>query len=214
MTHNFFAAISRMKYIERWALMRSSRPENLSEHAMEVAMIAHALCTIGNIRFGRHLDADRAAVIGLFHDASEIITGDMPTPVKYYNEDIRKAYKDVEAIAEQRLLTRLPDDMKPVYEDIFGLSGLHFHGADNISEEELRAAGENERLLRRFVKAADKLSALIKCIEEVNAGNNEFKTARITLRDAVNRLADELPEVKVFRDEFLPPYGHTLDELS
>ena len=214
MTHNFFAAISRMKYIERWALMRSSRPENLSEHAMEVAMIAHALCTIGNIRFGRHLDADRAAVIGLFHDASEIITGDMPTPVKYYNEDIRKAYKDVEAIAEQRLLNRLPDDMKPVYEDIFGLSGLHFHGTGDISEEELRAAEENERLLRRFVKAADKLSALIKCIEEVNAGNNEFKTARITLRDAVNRLADELPEVKVFRDEFLPPYGHTLDELS
>ena len=214
MTHNFFAAISRMKYIERWALMRSSRPENLSEHAMEVAMIAHALCTIGNIRFGRHLDADRAAVIGLFHDASEIITGDMPTPVKYYNEDIRKAYKDVEAIAEQRLLNRLPDDMKPVYEDIFGLSGLHFHGTGDISEEELRAAEENERLLRRFVKAADKLSALIKCIEEVNAGNNEFKTARVTLRDAVNRLADELPEVKVFRDEFLPPYGHTLDELS
>ena len=200
MTHNFFAAISRMKYIERWALMRSSRPENLSEHAMEVAMIAHALCTIGNTRFGRHLDADRAAVIGLFHDASEIITGDMPTPV--------------EAIAEQRLLNRLPDDMKPVYEDIFGLSGLHFHGTGDISEEELRAAAENERLLRRFVKAADKLSALIKCIEEVNAGNNEFKTARITLRDAVNRLADELPEVKVFRDEFLPPYGHTLDELS
>jgi len=214
MTHNFFAAISRMKYIERWALMRSSRAENLSEHAMEVAMIAHALCTIGNIRFGRHLDADRAAVIGLFHDASEIITGDMPTPVKYYNEDIRKAYKDVEAIAEQRLLTRLPDDMKPVYEDIFGLSGLHFHASGDISDEELRAAEENERLLRRFVKAADKLSALIKCIEEVNVGNNEFKTARITLRDAVNRLADELPEVKVFRDEFLPPYGHTLDELS
>ena len=214
MSSNFFAAISRMKYIERWALMRSSRPENLSEHAMEVAMIAHALCTIGNIRFGRHLDADRAAVIGLFHDASEIITGDMPTPVKYYNEDIRKAYKDVEAIAEQRLLNRLPDDMKPVYEDIFGLSGLHFHGTGDISEEELRAAEENERLLRRFVKAADKLSALIKCIEEVNAGNNEFKTARVTLRDAVNRLADELPEVKVFRDEFLPPYGHTLDELS
>lgn len=214
MTHNFFAAISRMKYIERWALMRSSRPENLSEHAMDVAMIAHALCTIGNVRFGRTLDADRAAVIGLFHDASEIITGDMPTPVKYYNEDIRKAYKDVEVIAEQRLLNRLPEDMKPVYKDIFGLSELNFHGIEGIPEEEARAAEENERLLRRLVKAADKLSALIKCIEEINAGNNEFKTARVTLREAVNRLADELPEVRVFRDEFLPPYGHTLDELS
>lgn len=214
MTYNFFATLSRMKYIERWALMRNAREETLSEHTLDVAMIAHALCVIGNKRFGKSLNADRAALIGLYHDASEIITGDMPTPVKYYNEDIRKAYKDVEAIAEQRLLNRLPDDMKPVYEDIFGLSGLHFHATDDVSDEELRAAEENERLLRRFVKAADKLSALIKCIEEVNAGNNEFKTARITLRDAVNRLADELPEVKVFRDEFLPPYGHTLDELS
>ena len=120
MTTNFFAAISRMKYIERWALMRSSRPENLSEHAMEVAMIAHALCTIGNVRYGKQLDADRAAVIGLFHDASEIITGDMPTPVKYYSETIREAYKEVETVAEQRLLSRLPEDLRPVYRDIFG----------------------------------------------------------------------------------------------
>ena len=97
MAYPFFATISRMKYIERWALMRSSRPENLSEHAMEVAMIAHALCIIGNVRYGKRLDADRAAVIGLFHDASEIITGDMPTPVKYYSETIREAYKEVEA---------------------------------------------------------------------------------------------------------------------
>ena len=206
MTTNFFAAISRMKYIERWALMRSSRPENLSEHAMEVAMIAHALCTIGNVRYGKQLDADRAAVIGLFHDASEIITGDMPTPVKYYSETIREAYKEVETVAEQRLLSRLPEDLRPVYRDIFG--------KDPFSEEAAPEEKEKEAYLRRLVKAADKLSALIKCIEEENAGNTEFRTAKKTILAAVDRLCEELPEVRDFRDECPPPYGHTLDELS
>ena len=206
MTTNFFAAISRMKYIERWALMRSSRPENLSEHAMEVAMIAHALCTIGNVRYGKQLDADRAAVIGLFHDASEIITGDMPTPVKYYSETIREAYKEVEAVAEQRLLSRLPEDLRPVYQDIFGQGQS---SAEAAPEEK-----EKEAYLRRLVKAADKLSALIKCIEEENAGNTEFRTAKKTILAAVDRLCEELPEVRDFRSECLPPYGHTLDELS
>ena len=206
MTTNFFAAISRMKYIERWALMRSSRPENLSEHAMEVAMIAHALCTIGNVRYGKQLDADRAAVIGLFHDASEIITGDMPTPVKYYSETIREAYKEVETVAEQRLLSRLPEDLRPVYRDIFG--------QDPSSGEASPEEEEKEAYLRRLVKAADKLSALIKCIEEENAGNTEFRTAKKTILAAVDRLCEELPEVRDFRSECLPPYGHTLDELS
>ena len=112
--YSFFATISRMKYIERWALMRSSRPENLSEHALEVASIAHVLCTIGNLRYGRSLDADRAAVIGLYHDATEIITGDMPTPVKYHNRDIRRAYKDVEEAAARRLIELLPEDLRGV----------------------------------------------------------------------------------------------------
>lgn len=204
MSVTFFAAISRMKYIERWALMRSSRPENLSEHAMEVAMIAHALCTIGNIRCGKNLNADRAAVIGLFHDASEIITGDMPTPVKYYSETIRDAYKEVEAVAEDRLLSRLPEDLRPTYQDIFGREASPAPDPALLSE----------KYLRRLVKAADKLSALIKCIEEENAGNTEFRTAKKTIRAAVDRLCEELPEVRIFRDECLPPYGHTLDELS
>ena len=109
MTSHFFATVSRMKYIERWALMRSSRPENLSEHALEVAMIAHALCAIGNVRYGKKLDGQKAALIALYHDASEIITGDMPTPVKYANREIKSAYKGVEAAAEDRLLAQLPD---------------------------------------------------------------------------------------------------------
>ncbi len=204
MNNTFFAALSRMKYIERWALMRSSRPENLSEHAMEVAMIAHALCTIGNVRFGKELDADRAAVVGLFHDASEIITGDMPTPVKYYSDDIRSAYKKVEAVAELRLLDKLPDDMRPVYAELFEASGAPGHDP----------ASENAVYMRRLVKAADKISAYIKCLEEETAGNTEFRTAKRTIEAALIRLMEELPEVKVFAEDFLPPYGRTLDELS
>jgi 5'-deoxynucleotidase len=186
-----------MKYIERWALMRNSRPENLSEHAAEVAMIAHALCVIGNARYGRHLDADRAALIGIYHDASEIITGDMPTPVKYYSRQIREAYKEVEAAAESHLLERLPEDIRPVYEQIFRGTGTG-----------------DDAYMRRLVKAADKLSALIKCIEEEMAGNNEFRTARTSTEAAVERMAEELPEVRDFVSEFLPPYGSTLDELG
>ena len=196
MTYNFFAVLSRMKYIERWALMRNARTETLSEHTLDVAMIAHALCVIGNVRFGRHLDADRAALTGLYHDASEIITGDMPTPVKYYNRDIRDAYKEVEHVAELRLLEQLPEDLRSVYSEIFQ-----------------GARSEEDVYMRRLVKAADKLSALIKCMEETGAGNGEFKTAQISTLESVEKLADELPEVKVFMEEFLPPYGNTLDEL-
>lgn len=196
MTHNFFATLSRMKYIERWALMRNARRETLSEHALDVAMIAHALCTIGNVRFGRKLNADRAALIGLYHDASEIITGDMPTPVKYYNRDIRDAYKEVERVAEHRLLTLLPEDLRGAYGDVF---------EGNDSEE--------DRYMRQLVKAADKISALIKCMEETGAGNGEFRTAQQSTQSAVEEMAGRLPEVRAFVEEFLPPYGSTLDEL-
>ena len=119
MAYNFFAAISRMKYIGRWALMRNSREETLSEHSLEVAMIAHALCIIGNVRYGHKMNAEKAALIGIYHDASEIITGDMPTPVKYYNSNIRSAYKDVEQIADEKLLSKLPDDLKDEFDSIF-----------------------------------------------------------------------------------------------
>lgn len=197
--HNFFATISRMKYIERWALMRSSRPENLSEHSLEVAAIAHALCTIGNVRYGKDLDADRAALLGLYHDASEIITGDMPTPVKYHSRDIRTAYRQVEEEAAARLLQLLPEDLQETYAGIL------------LPERSEHA--EEEAYLRRLVKAADKLSALIKCIEEENAGNGEFRTARKSTRDAIDRMIPELPEVEDFCREFLPAYGNTLDEL-
>lgn len=196
MSYSFFAIVSRMKYIERWALMRNSRPENLSEHSLETAMIAHALCTIGNVRYNKKLDADRAALIGLYHDASEIITGDMPTPVKYANREIRTAYKQVEANAEDRLLDTLPEDLRPAYTGIFRAED-----------------SEEDRYMRHLVKAADKLSALIKCIEEEKAGNTEFRTAQQSTQEAIDKMAAEYPEVADFCRDFLPPYGSTLDEL-
>lgn len=199
MSYSFFATVSRMKYINRWALMRNAREENLSEHSLEVAMIAHALCTIGNVRYGKHLEADQAALIGLYHDASEIITGDMPTPVKYANDRIRNAYKDVEADAEQHLLEKLPEDLRNEYKKIL------------CASEDRK---EEEKYLRKLVKAADKLSALIKCMEEKNSGNQEFRSAEASTRAAIDALAGELPEVGDFLRDFLPAYGQTLDELT
>lgn len=195
---HFLAILSRMKYIERWSLMRSARPENLSEHSLEVALIAHMLCVIGNARYSRSLDAERAALVALYHDASEIITGDLPTPVKYHDGTIRDAYKAVERSAEERLLATLPDDLRPAIEDVLWPS------AD---------AGEDELYLRRLVKAADKVSALIKCVEEERSGNTEFASAEESTRVAVGEMAAELPEVADFLREFLPSYGATLDEL-
>lgn len=198
MVYNFFAAISRMKYIERWALMRNSRAETLSEHSLEVAMIAHALSVIGNVRYGHKMDAEKAALIGIYHDASEIITGDMPTPVKYYNSDIRDAYKSVEHIASDRLLNKLPDDLK-----------VEFTGIFKKNEDD-----PEEMYMRKLVKAADKLSALIKCMEERQSGNSEFRTAENSIRKKIDDLSREYPEVRDFLEEFLPAYGKTLDELN
>ncbi len=199
MEYRFFATVSRMKYINRWALMRNTREENLSEHSLEVAMIAHALCTIGNVRYGRELDAERAALIGLYHDAAEIMTGDMPTPVKYGNDAIRDAYKAVERNAEEQLLARLPEDLRQAYEGILTAP---------------KEPAPKELYLRRLVKAADKLSALIKCIEERDSGNREFRSAEATTRESIEGLAKELPEVRDFVRDFLPAYGKTLDELT
>ena len=196
--NHFFATISRMKYIERWALMRSSRVETLSEHSIEVAMIAHALCVIGNRRYGRHLDAEKAALIGIYHDASEIITGDMPTPVKYANKDLKNAFKDVERQAERTLLSELPADLLPDFDSILT--------PENRDDEE-------GQYMRELSKAAEKLSAYIKCMEEDDAGNKEFRTAKETIRQAVMKLRMEYPEVQDFCREFLPSYGNTLDEL-
>lgn len=173
--------------------MRNACQENISEHSLDVAMIAHALAVIGNIRFGRKLDENKAALIGMYHDATEIITGDLPTPVKYYNKGIKSAYKEVERIAAENLLEMLPEDMKDCYEKIL------------FKQEE-------DEYLWRIVKAADKLSAYIKCLEEEKAGNSEFVQAKKSTWMQIEEL--ELEEVQVFCSEFLESYGLTLDELK
>ncbi len=195
MEYSFFATASRMKYIERWALMRNTRPENLSEHCLEVSMIAHALCVIGNVRYNKSYDADKAALIGLYHDASEIITGDMPTPIKYYNPGIKEAFKSIEDDANHKLLSMLPEDIRAAYEDIF------FKKPEYSDEW-------------RLVKAADKLSALIKCIEEEKTGNREFVKAKESTEQSIKAMACDYPEVNDFINEFLPAYEKTLDELG
>lgn len=191
--NSFFAMMSRMKYIDRWALMRNSRQENLSEHSLEVSMIAHALAVIGNTCLGKQLDAEKAAVLGMYHDATEIITGDMPTPVKYYNAQIKHTYKDIESKAARTLLFMLPEEMRKSYQEIF--------------EKQ-----EEDAYLWKLVKAADKLSAYIKCIEEEQAGNREFTSAREMALGHLQHM--ELPETELFLEYFIDAYGKNLDELT
>lgn len=191
MTYNFFAMIDRMKYIDRWALMRNSKNENISEHSHQVAVLAHALALIGNKEFGKDYDAARTALLALYHDASEVITGDMPTPVKYFNDEIRTAYKDIEKTAATRLLDMLPKSYRADYEALF-------------------IAQESDKALWKLVKAADKLSALIKCIEEARAGNREFEKALAAQRQLIDEI--DMPEVQFFKENFLPAFELTLDE--
>ena len=191
MKSHFFAYISRMRFIQRWALMRNTAQENVQEHSHQVAVLAHALAVIRNEKFGGSVDAGAVAVAGLYHDASEILTGDLPTPIKYDNPAIRKAYKDVEAVAERKLLEMLPQELQDVYRPVLTGPG-----------------GEVEQL----VKAADKLSAYIKCVEELKAGNNEFREAAAQTRRALE--AYELPEVQYFMDTFMDSFALTLDELK
>ena len=193
MQTGFYAMLSRMKYINRWGLMRNTRPESLSEHALDVAIIAHALALLRNRRFGGQVSPERAALLALYHDAHEIITGDLPTPVKYLNPEIKGAYKKVEASAAERLLAMLPKDLLPDYEPL------------------LLSDGEDAACLE-LVKAADKLSALIKCMEEESAGNTEFRSAKEATQRALEAM--RLPEVEVFLAECIPAYVCTLDELN
>ena len=191
MKSHFFAYVSRMRFIQRWALMRNTAPENVQEHSHQVAVLAHALAVIRNEKFGGTVDPGAVAVAALYHDASEILTGDMPTPIKYDNPAIRKAYKDVEAVAEGKLLAMLPEELQAVYSPILT---------------------PTDPEVIRLVKAADKLSAYIKCVEELKAGNNEFREAVAQTRKSLE--AYELPEVVYFLETFMDSFALTLDELK
>ena len=192
MKENFFAYISRMRYIGRWSLMRNSLPENIQEHSHMVAVLAHALGVIRREVFHVPCNPDEAATVALFHDSSEILTGDLPTPIKYHSNEIRDAYKEVEALACHKLLDTLPEELRGAYEPLL--------------------AGETEERVHDLVKAADKLSAYIKCIEERKAGNNEFLSAEAQTR----RLLEEshMPEVDYFLEHFIPAFELNLDELG
>ena len=191
MAYNFFPMIARMKYINRWGLMRNTQAENIQEHSHMVAVLAHALAVIQNRYYGGQVDPGAVAVAALYHDASEILTGDMPTPIKYDNPDIQTAYKEIEAVAERKLLSMLPEDLRGDFEE-----------AVTIPDPGVRA----------LVKAADKLSAYLKCVEELKAGNTEFKKAKEQTYAALCQ--NPIPALKYFMDHFLEGFELTLDELN
>lgn len=193
MENQFYAVLSRMKYINRWALMRNLQTESVWEHSYEVAILAHALAVLTNRRFGGAVTVERCVLLALYHDAPEIFTGDMPTPVKYHSPTLRDAYQQVEALAADRLLEMLPADLQEDYRSLL------VPDSDGQTEQQL-------------VKAADKLSALIKCATELAQGNREFESARRTIERALRGM--RLPAVDCFLEEFLPAFTLTLDEQS
>lgn len=192
MSDNFFAYISRMRYIGRWSLMRNSMPENIQEHSHMVAVLAHALGVIRRDVLGEDCDPNECAAVALFHDCSEILTGDLPTPIKYHSAEISAAYNQVEELACDKLLDTLPAELRGAYEPLL--------------------TGEAQQRLHDIVKAADKLSAYIKCIEERKAGNNEFLSAEKQIRGILDE--SPLPELRYFMEHFIPAFELTLDELG
>ncbi len=190
---HFFAFLSRMKYINRWGLMRNTYTENIQEHSLQVAIIAHGLAVIRNTYFNGEVNPERVAILAMFHDCNEIITGDMPTPIKYYNPQISKIYKDIEDISKEKIISMLPEEMADEYYSLF------FKNPDDTN-------------CWKLVKAADRISAYIKCIEEVKAGNNEFNKARETILQTITEI--ELPEVRYFMEKFIPSFNLSLDEID
>ena len=188
----FFAYLNRLKLIRRWGLMRNTIPENDMEHSMQCALIAHGLAVLARERHGKDVNPETVLAYALYHDVGEVITGDLPTPVKHNNPVIRDEYHRLEAIADQRLLRMLPEDIRPTYETLIGT--------------------EEKGVEWRIVKAADKISAYIKCMEERKMGNREFAEAETSTLSAIRRI--DLPEVQDFMDDFVPGFGMSLDEIS
>lgn len=191
MISKFFAFLDRMKLIDRWALMRNTSTEDVAQHTMQVAMIAHALCVIENKLYGGTLDANKAAVLALYHESAEVVTGDLPTPVKYFDGDINRAYKNIEHKAEQKLVDTLPDELKEAFVPF--------------------VKPQKDEAEYRFVKLADKMSALVKCVEEVAVGNKEFESAYLTTLDWLTNAQEK--SVGYFLKVFIPAYSMSLDSL-
>ncbi|WP_426817810.1 5'-deoxynucleotidase [Winslowiella sp. 2C04] len=190
---HFFAHLSRLKLINRWPLMRNVRTENVSEHSLQVAMVAHVLALIKNQKFSGQLNAERIAMLALYHDASEVLTGDLPTPVKYYNAQIAHEYKQIEKIAQQKLIEMLPEDLQDAFRPLLD---EHLHSPEESA----------------VVKQADALCAYLKCLEELSAGNNEFRQAKTRLEKTLNDRRS--PEMDYFLEVFVPSFNLSLDEIS
>ncbi|MFJ5482912.1 5'-deoxynucleotidase [Pectobacterium actinidiae] len=190
---HFFAHLSRLKLISRWPLMRNVRTENVSEHSLQVAFVAHALAVIKNRKFEGNLNAERIALLAMYHDASEVLTGDMPTPIKYYNAQIAHEYKKIEKIAQQKLVEMLPEELQQDYRMLLD---------DNYTSEEERV----------IVKQADALCAYLKCLEELSAGNAEFTLAKARLEKTLQ--LRHSPEMDYFMTVFVPSFSLSLDEIS
>ena len=188
----FFAYLNRMKYIKRWSLMRSVREENIMEHSQQVAVIAHALALIKNKFYAGNVDVSKVVLLAQYHEVGEVITGDLPTPIKYFNPEIKSAYKDLEKTACLRILSMLPNELQEAY--------TKYITPDENSEEYI------------IVKCADRLSAYLKCVEEVKAGNSEFKKAKASIGKELKAINRE--EVNYYLSEFAPAYDLTLDELD
>lgn len=192
MEHHFFAYINRMKFIHRWGLMRNTLPENDMEHALQTAMIAHAIAVMGNVRYQKHYNAEYVMALAMYHDASEVITGDLPTPIKHHNPAIKTEYNKLEDIAAQKLISMLPPDLRGYYTPLI---------AHDESTDEWK-----------LVKAADRICAYIKCLEERKSGNLEFESARKSVKKFLDQV--DLPEVQDFISQCVPGFAMTLDEIS
>ena len=192
MRYDFYAYMDRMKYIKRWQLMRSTRDENIMEHSQSVAMLAHALVTIHNDVFGGKADVLKTVLYAMYHETSEVMTGDLPTPIKYYNKSIHGAYKELERSACEKIVATLPEEMRG------GISPYILADEDSVEY--------------KLVKAADRLAAYIKCAEEMRSGNTEFKKARKSIEDDLR--SRKMPEVEYFFEHFVKSFGYSLDELE
>lgn len=190
MSH-FFAYISKLKYINRWGIMRNTSYENDMEHSMMVTMVTHSLCEIANNVFGKNVDTYKAVLMAMYHETSEVITGDLPTPIKYYNKDIFSSFKSIESMATKTIYDMLPEELKEGYSFML----------DN-----------SDCFERKAVKAADKICAYLKCLEELKLGNSEFSKAKETIEEQINNY--DMEEVKYWMDNFSNSFNLTIDELN
>ncbi|WP_019912019.1 5'-deoxynucleotidase [Paenibacillus sp. HW567] len=198
MNYHFSAYLYRLQYIQRWSLMRSTAPENVAQHSFHVALLAHMLCSIGNVHFARSLNADRAAAMALFHDAAEVFTGDIATPVKHNNPRLLSSFREMEQIAAERLAAMIPPELAAVYAPLL--------------QPQISPSGSQDAGLLRYVKAADHLDAYLKCVWEVAAGNREFAAAKEQTAAKLRALA--MPEMEYFLTHMAPGFEMSLDELS